>query len=296
MKQITLYSAKVTPSIQLSPATLYQPLTQQQDSSIGLVELFEGKTLQELAIPDNNTLALKVKHSVRKEPKQEVIDAEVDTRLKGDETEEQLAAIEEEVYLQAKRLAGVTHKTYMAFVNFGTNEILIDAPRNTADEGIAFILQNIIDNSSECEFELFKQEAVLMEKLLTQYVVKESTVPEPFMLGEVTKLGKKSELDKAPKSPTVSITKEYCASEEVLNHTKAGKYVKLIELDYDGIMSLQLDNTFFIKGIKYFESLNFKADEGSADSVNFMTEYTDKLATIYDAVGILKGELDKVSI
>lgn len=296
MKQITLYTAKVTPSIQLSPAALYQPLTQQQDSSIGLVELFEGKTLQELAIPDNNTLALKIKHSVRKEPKQEVIDAEVDTRLKGDETEEQMAAIEEEVYLQAKRLAGVTHKTYMAFVNFGTNEILIDAPRNTADEGIAFMLQNIIGNSSECEFELFKQEAVLMEKLLTQYVVKESTVPEPFMLGEVTKLGKKSELDKSPKSPTVAISKEYCGSEEVLNHVKAGKYVKLLELDYDGIMSLQLDNTFFIKTIKYFESLSFKSDEDVADSVNFMTEYTDKLATIYDVVRILKGELGKVSI
>ena len=296
MKQITLYAAKTTPTIELSSSALYTPLTQQQDASIGLVELFEGKTLQELAIPDNNTLALKIKHSVRNEPKQDVIDAEVDTRLKGDETEEQMAAIEEEVYLQAKRLAGVTHKTYMAFVNFNTNEILIDATRNTADEGIAFILQNVIGNSSDCEFELFKQEAVLMEKLLTKYVVKEFTRPAPFILGEVTKLGKKSELDKAPKSATVSITKEYCASEEVLNHTKAGKYVKLIELDYDGIMSLQLDNTFFIKGVKYFESLNFKADEDSADSVNFMTEYTDKLATIYDAVSILKGELDKVSI
>lgn len=296
MKQITLYSAKATPSIQLSPAALYQPLTQQQDASIGLVELFDGKTLQEIAIPDNNTLALKIKHSVRKEPKQEVIDEEVETRLKGGETEEQISTIEGEVYLQAKRLAGVTHKTYMAFVNFGTNEILIDAPRNTADEGIAFILQNIIGNSSECEFELFKQEAVLMEKLLTQYVVKDSTVPEPFMLGEITKLGKKSEIDKAPKSPTVSISKEYCGSEEVLNHVKAGKYIKHLELDYDGIFLLQLDNTFFIKGLKFLEDLNFKPEEDTADSVNFMTEWTLKLPVVYTAVGILQGELDKVNI
>ena len=296
MKQITIYTAKVTPVIELAPTALYQPLTQQQDSSIGLVELFEGKTLQEISLADNNTLALKIKHSVRKEPKQDVIDEEVETRLKGDETEEQVARIEEEVYLQAKRLAGVTNKTYLAFVNFNTKQILIDAPRNVADEGIAFILQNIIGNSDACEFELFKQEAVLMEKLLTQYVVKESTVPEPFMLGEVTKLGKKSELDKAPKSATVSITKEYCASDEVLTHTSAGKYVKLIELDYDGILSLQLDNTFFIKGVKYYESLKHEDDPDATASVNFMAEYTDKLAAIYAAVGILQGELGKVSI
>lgn len=294
MKQITLYSAKATPSIQLSPAALYTPLTQQQDTSIGLVELFEGKTLQELAIPDNNTLALKIKHSVRKEPKQEVIDAEVDTRLKGDETEEQIATIEEEVYLQAKRLAGVTHKTYMAFVNFGTNEILIDAPRNTADEGIAFILQNIIGNSSECEFELFKQEAVLMEKLLTQYVIKSATLPEPFTLGNAVKMGDKSILDEKPTNPNINITKDPVYNQEILNHIKAGKYVKLLEVTYDGALDVKIDNTFYMSGITYDES--FKADKSVADSVNFMTEYTDKLATIYAAVGILQGELDKVSI
>ncbi|AKO61069.1 exonuclease recombination-associated [Pseudoalteromonas phage H101] len=296
MKQITLYSAKTTPAIEVAPAALYQPLTQQQDSSIGLVELFEGKTLQEISLAGNNTLALKIKHSVRKEPKQDILDEELSLRLKGDESQETVARIQEEIYLQAKRLSGVTHKTFMAFVNFDTNQVLIDAPRNVADEGISFILQNVIGNSSDCEFELFKQEAALMEKLLTQYVVKESTVPEPFMLGEVTKLGKKSELDKAPKSATVSITKEYCASDEVLTHTSAGKYVKLIELDYDGILSLQLDNTFFIKGVKYFESLNHKDDPDVTESVNFMTEYTDKLAAIYAAVGILQGELGKVSI
>jgi DNA recombination-dependent growth factor C len=296
MKQITIYTAKATPIIEVSPAALYQPLTQQQDSSIGLVELFEGKTLQEIAVADNSTLALKIKHSVRKEPKQDVIDEEVATRLKGDETEEQVARIEEEVYLQAKRLSGVTNKTYLAFVNFNTNQILIDAPRNVADEGIAFILQNVIGNSSECEFELFKLEAVIMEKLLTQYILKESTVPEPFMLGETTHLGKKSELDKNPAAATVKISKVYASDEEVLAHTKVGKYVKLLELDYDGVMSLQLDNTFFIKGVKYFESLNHKDDPDTADSVNFITEYTDKLAAIYDAVSILKGQSEAVSI
>ena len=146
------------------------------------------------------------------------------------------------------------------------------------------------------DVELVKYEAPIIEKLLTNFLLDDvRNIPDPFMLGEKVEMGDKSEFEKSPKSSTIKISKEYPADKEVVTFiTDRNKVAKLIELDYDGVVKFSFTNKFEVKGIKFQEDLDFKPDEDSTDSVNFMSQCLLQLPVAFDIINSLDKQVSEV--
>ena len=115
------------------------------------------------------------------------------------------------------------------------------------------------------------------------------------MLVDKAELGVKSEFDKTPKSPTVKVEKEYPADEETVSFiTNRNLVAKTLKLDYDGVVEFLITNKSEIKGIKFTESLAFKPDEDSSDSVNFMTQYELQLPSTFSMINKVTKTLSEV--
>ena len=290
MKQFSAYTftGKVTISEEAILDKVYRPLSKLEHQRVSFTPLFEETYFQQVG----NFQVAKILLETRKEPDSNVLRDKVIERLQENPTHDP-EVVEEETYLELKLLAGTKLQSTMVFVDNTLGKMLLSCTRKLADEVMEDLL-SALEGDYE-ELTLIKSEAVIGEKLLTQWVSSDKPL-EPFCLGETTHLGKRSELDKSPKNANIKIDKVYANDEEVLQHVGNGNVVKLLMLEFDGCCDLLLTSDMFIKGVKFKESAAFKEDEDTSESVNFMTQYQLQLPLIFDIVNSLEKAFSETTI
>ena len=295
MKQITTYTF-TQPINTLNNDTLakhaYRKLGKLEHQLVSTTPLYDDIYFQDVEGYQVSNLVFEK----RKEPNQEAVVEEVESRiealgLQDNLSEETLAKIEEEVYLDLKQFAGTTKKVVKVVVSNKHNLLLVEANAKLSDEVLPFVLDLV--GSVGLSAKVF--DAVDMESMLTQWVFDErKCLPDQFMLVEKVNLGVKSELDKSPKPANIKVSKEYPADAEVLNWIKVGKVVKAVELEYDGAYVFTVDHKFAVTGGKFVEAFSFEGDEDSAPSVNFMSKELLQLPVLFDMMTLLVEQVENV--
>ncbi len=294
MKQFSAYTftGKLTLSEEAILGKVYRPLSKLEHQRVSFTPLFDETYLQEVSTKDTSFQVAKVLLETRKEPDSNVLRDKVVERLQENPSHDP-EVVEEETYQELKLLAGTKLQSTMVFVNNTSGKMLLSCTRKLADEVMEYLLE-VFDGGYE-ELTLIKSEPVIGEKLLTKWTASDE-LPEPLCLGETTHLGKRSELEKSPKNANIKIDKVYANDEEVLQHISNGNVVKLLMLEFDGLVDLLLTSDMFIKGIKFKESAAFKEDADTSDSVNFMTQYQLQLPLVFDIVNSLEKEFSETTI
>lgn len=293
MKQFTVYTFKGKmffdkESIQNNTYRHLKDPTQSEELSLtSFVTLFDETLLQQVG----DYQIVKVRHTERKEPDKGVLLENVDEYLEDYPNTDPLSA-EEIVRKRLMKYTGLKQKEAIVFIDNVTGKLVIAQDRNFGDMVIGKIKDVLTENSDYEDLELLSTCPVITERMLTKFVVKEECVPEPLALGEVINLGKPNEIDKRPKPANIKISKTYAAEDEVLEHTKNNKYVKLLELEWDGVIDFQVDTTLFIKGVKFKESMKVEKDDDSTDSVYFMTLMQTQLPEVVNIIDKLVEQVN----
>ena len=272
----------------------YQPnleLSKDQDTKVDFIPLFEDTLVQKV----NRFTVAKLFLQVRKEPDKNLIKKVTLSRLREDHTEEEYLEKECDVRRELIQYTGVKETDILVVIDNESNKLVLsnlDTQTDIADS----VINTVRDFSVYEDLELVKFEAPVIEKLLTNFLLDESkNLPDPLMLVDKAELGVKSEFDKTPKSPTVKVEKEYPADEETVSFiTNRNLVAKTLKLDYDGVVEFLITNKSEIKGIKFTESLAFKPDEDSSDSVNFMTQYELQLPSTFSMINKVTKTLSEV--
>ena len=192
------------------------------------------------------------------------------------------------------RTADITKKTFMLVIDHNNKKVMIDAPRNVAEEALQLLHTVLVE---DIQFEVLMPDQAVMQKMLTSYVNKPLLVPEPVILGYHVEMGSKTEVGVKAKSSNVIIKNEAVEdNDEVKKHLASGKVVNKIQLDHDGVICANMDNTFFINAIKFEEALKYKEDTDISASLNFLAEWQQKLPEVSKFVVILENELENVSV
>lgn len=294
MKQFTVYTFEGKmffdkESIQNNTYRHLKDPTQSEELSLtSFVTLFDETLLQQVG----DYQIVKVRHTERKEPDKGVLLENVDEYLEDYPNTDPLAA-EEIVRKRLMKYTGLKQKESIVFIDNSTGKLVIAQDRSFGDVVIGKIKEVLTENSDYEDLELLSTCPVITERMLTKFVVKEECVPEPLALGEVINLGKPNEIEKRPKPANIKISKTYAAEDEVLEHTKNDKYVKLLELEWDGVIDFQVDTTLFIKGVKFKESMKVEKDDDSTESVYFMTLMQTQLPEV---VSIIDKLVEQVNV
>lgn len=297
MKTLSVYTTEdvVVFNYKEIEGNLYAPLTELQGEKIGFVELYEGAL--STSEVDGYTL-FKVRQTKRKVVKPESLEREFNCRLKklsrqdiSFDMDELLQTVSDDLL----RMSEQTSKDYLVVYDHDNSRFLIDGDRGKSDEVLGLV-KNIIKEDEDGEypsFEVLMPEAFTVQPLLTGYVFEPASIPEPIILGDMIKLGKKAIAGKAPSAPNITIKDEDISSKEVLNHLDNHKVVHSLELDFDGCVFFNIDHTFKISGIKFEGSLKYKEDLNLGEYENFLAEYTLILPELSKMLNILVAELDK---
>jgi len=299
MKQITTFKfeGKASFNQDFIEQHHFRQMTNNQVSMLGFVPLFDDTFVQKVDRFD----LIKVAYQERKEPDLTQLEQEAKSQLESEvkegdtytdeELDEKILQLREE-YLPYQGFKPIQQS--LVVLDNQTSKLLVEGGVKKVDNVMSYILgamEGDYENVLPVEFE-----APILEKLLTNYIINESKhLPDPFMLVEKVSLGDKSEFEKSPKSVTISVKKEYPADDEVLAFiSNRNKVVKLLQLDYDGVVELEVTNKFEIKGIKFKEDHAFEQDEDSTPSANFMGQYIIQLPTLLKVVNSLEKEATEV--
>lgn len=270
---------------------LKDPEQSEELSLTSFIPLYDETLLQQVG----NYQIVKIHHTERKEPDKGVLLENVDEYLEDHPNTDVLAA-EEIVRRHLMKYTGLKQKESLVVIDNTTGKLIVAQDRNFGDVIIDKIRDVLSYKSDYEDLELLSTCPVITEKVLTRFVVKEECVPEPLALGEVINLGKPNEVDKRPKPANVKISKTYAAEGEVIEHTRNGKYVKLLELEWDGVIDFQVDTTLFIKGVKFKESMKVEKDDDVTDSVHFMTQMQVQLPEIIKIIDKLLNEVKSTTL
>lgn len=268
-----------------------RPLTKEEDTLVKFSPLYDDTFIQQV----ERFQVAKITLQQRKPVDEDVLSEVTSQRVGEDATLEEYESMSEDVYRELMQYTGFKpSKHALVIIDNQSGKLLITTNTKNTDD-----MMSLVIGSLEGEYEDLKLvdfEAPLIEKLLTNYLLDESkNLPDPFMLVEKVNLGSKSEFDKSPKNATISIKKEYPADSEVLAFiSNRNKVVKLLQLDYDGVVELEFTNKFEIKGIKFKEDLAFEPEDDSAESLNFMSQYVLQLPVLFDIVNSLEEQVSLV--
>lgn len=268
-----------------------RPLTKEEDTLVKFSPLYDDTFIQQV----ERFQVAKITLQQRKPVDEDVLSEVTSQRVGEDATLEEYESMSEDVYRELMQYTGFKpNKHALVIIDNQSGKLLVTTNTKNTDD-----MMSLVIGSLEGEYEDLKLvdfEAPLIEKLLTNYLLDESkNLPDPFMLVEKVNLGSKSEFDKSPKNATISIKKEYPSDPETLGFIlNRNKVVKLLQLDYDGVVELEFTNKFEIKGIKFKEDLAFEPEVDSAESLNFMSQYVLQLPVLFDIVNSLEEQVSLV--
>lgn len=295
MKNLAVYSftGKTSFNEEYVLNNTIRELTSEEDTLSTFTPLFDDTYIQGV----ERFSVAKVVFQERKEPDNDFLEQEALKELPEEHTEEELA---DKVYQLRRKFIQFTGmkkpQESLVVIDNQTGKLIIGNNPNNADKIMHTVLSSLEGGYEYLHLVTF--EAPLIEKLLTNYILNESKhLPDPFMLVEKVALGDKSEFEKSPKAVTVSVKKAYPADEEILAFiSNCHKVVKLLQLEYDGVVEFDFTNKFEFKGIKFKEGLAYEDDPELAPSVNFMSQYVLQLPTVFDIVNKLEEQVNSVEI
>lgn len=293
MKQITTlkFEGKASFNEEYILSNTQRPLTQFEDSLVKFAPLFD----ETYTVQVGKYQVARIELKERKEPDTGVLDSKTLEALPETHTEEEYETVWEDKRRELIQDTGFKNsKNPLVIIDNETNKIIITESQKVV-ESVSSLMLSSLQGEYE-NVELVKYEAPIIEKLLTNFLLDDfRNIPDPFMLGEKVEMGDKSEFEKSPKSSTIKISKEYPADKEVVTFiTDKNKVAKLVEMDYDGGVKFRFTNKFEVKGIKFQEDLDFKPDEDSTNSVNFMSQYLLQLPVVFDIINSLDKQVSEV--
>lgn len=264
-------------------------LTKEQITLVNFEPLFDETFVEQVGKFD----VAKIRFTSRKEPDKVVLSEQTFKHLDDNNLPQDVDTVErvmEEKRIELMQYTGYTSKVALVVIDNASGKFIITEDRKFSDNVMSSLLQAF--NGEYDEISLLSTEPVLTEKVLTSFLVDECrNLPDPFTLVEKVELGDKSVLDKKPKNSTVKIDKLYPADDEVLSFVGIGKVVKRLQLEFDGILQVVVDNTMFIDKVVFQEDLKFKPDEDATDSANFMSCLLPQLPVVFDAINLLESTI-----
>lgn len=289
MKKISTYNFKgnINFNEEFITSNSGNTLTKEQVTLVNFEPLFDETYVAQVGI----FKVAKIRYTSRKEPDKVVLSDLVFKHLDDNNLPQDVDTVEhvmEEKRLELMQYTGYTSKVALVVIDNTTGKFIITEDRKFSDNVMSLLLESFCGDYDELS--LLSTEPVLTEKVLTNFLVDECKhLPDPFTLVEKVELGDKSILDKKPKTATVKIDKLYPADEEVLSFVSIGKVVKKLQLEYDGVLQVLVDNTLFIDKVAFQEDLKFKPDEDASDSVNFMNCLLPQLPVVFGAINLLES-------
>ncbi len=263
-------------------------------SSVGFVDVYEGVpacTLME------GYSVFKVRETLRKEPKPASVERVFESRLDELKAQDQQVDMEQllnDVYDDLVRVADITSKDYLVVFDHVGERFLVDGNRAKGEvclEQMKTIIKEDADGNTP-NFEVHMPEPFIMEKLLTNYVLDADSVPEPMFVAERVKIGVKTLAGKKAKSPNITIVKEDVTAQEFSKHLTDKRTVHCLEVEYDGVVYANVDNTCMISGIKYDGELKYKTDESIDEQDNWLAEYQQILPELSKLVTLLQDAIE----
>lgn len=272
---------------------LWAPLTDLQKEKVGFVEVYEGvhkvTTIKDYSV-------FKVRQSVRKEVKADALEREFNARIKKYENQAiqvEMDKLLEEVNQDLTRMSDITTKDYLVVYDHSNERFVIDGERGKAETCLRLVHSTFKENEEgkTPTFEVLKPEAFLVQPLLTKYLMDQETLPEPIILGDMVKIGKKALAGNNAPAPHIHVKNEDVASKETLSHLNEHKRVHTLQLDWDGIIYFNIDSTFMINSVSYEGSLDYKEDLDKEPEENWLAEYQQKLPEISKLITTMISEL-----
>lgn len=289
MKKLSLYQGNgvVLFDFDKIESLKHTVLTELQSEKIGFIPLFDEE-LYSTQVKDYTVF--KVRHTKRVEPKAETIEREFTSRTKKLARQElsfDMDEVLEEVNIDLMRTAEQKGNDFLAVYDHVQGMFMIDAPRNAAED-VMSLLHELYEDTT---FEVVMTEPKYMQDLLTGYVVKQSTIPEPFALGEYVELAKPVKVgDKAGKS-LVTVKEHPASCQEVINHLTQNKRINKIELDCDGILFPVIDTTFFISKLVLEGDMKLVVDKGLSEEENMIAHWSVLFPEVSKMINILLLDL-----
>lgn len=294
MKQLSMYQTEQEINLDYTSteSLRHVPLTELQMSKIGFVELYED-CLYTTNV--ENYSIFKVRHTKRKPVKQETIEYEYNNRIKKLAKQElsfDMDVVLQEVEDDLIRMSEQSSKDILVVFDHVNKRFMIDAPRTAAEDVLHFMKKIIVNE--EYQFELVTSDPAMMQKLMTGYVLKEDTMPEPFVLGEYTELGLPAVIGGKPKTSKVIIKDEHSSCDEVKKHLLNNKLINKLELDADGVVFFNIDSTFMITKLAFEESLAYDENPELSLEENLLAHWNVIFPELSKDVNILLRELGKL--
>lgn len=295
MKQLAMYqTVDREQEVRLAVDDVYNlrhaPLTDLQSERVGFTEIYEGEYY-------NTTIkgysVFKVRVTKRKPVKPDNVEREFNSRIKKLSRQEvsfDMDVVLSEVNDDLIRMSDQVEKDILVVFDHENNRFMIDSPRNQAEEVMCFMHKLM---PYPIEFEVVMSEPQMMQNLLTQYVVKEDNMPEPFVLDEYTELALPVKMGDKAKPSTVIVKGEPSSCDEVKNHLNHGKRVNKLALDFDGVIFFKIDSTFFISSVAYEEALKYTTGKDTSEEEDLVAHWSVVLPELTRSVNILLEDLYK---
>lgn len=298
MKNISIYKTEsevVKFNLAETYTLKYTPLTSLQSETIGFTPIYDDVLYSTFV---EGYTAFKVTQAKRKEIKPDALEREFNVRM-AKHTEQSLPldmdVLLSEVEEDLRRMSDITVASYLVVYDHKNNRFLIDGQRGKSEDCLTLVKQLIQDDAegNTPNFEVLMTEEFVMQVLLTQYVLKPDSVPEPLIVGEKIKIGAKTPAGKRPTAANITITKEDVTASEFTKHLTERRAVHSLELDNDGIIYATVDHTFMVSGVKYEGSLKYKENLLLDECDNWVAEYSQILPEISKLVNLLEKEVNK---